>query len=312
MVKKIIKAVILFVLFAAVLTAELLLLNNVLIRKETSSVQEKFAKYRRNSVKTVFIGNSHQFCSIDPDLLYEEYGLETFMLATSGQTIPMSYYAVLEAIELQHPERIIFEASYCANDFRTISPEMSHYFFDKMPYCKARGLALKDLAGEDAINFLLPLGTYHGRWKELTETDFENNTVSDRGGVHFETITRNDAIPLVKEYETTPMPEEMEKYFDLLIRACELNHVELIVYVAPFNTQYWDEGYILEDLLNRERIFNYVGEYCEEKGIEFHNLFYELGALDLDGEEDWMDRQHLNCKGQAKFTRYMAEMGYVR
>ena len=313
MLKKVIKTGLLFFLFLAVLLLELLLLNNVLIRKETAGVQDSFRKLKKDSVKTVFIGNSHQYCSIDPDLLYEEYGLETFMLATAGQTVPMSYYAVLEAIEFQHPERIIFEASYCANDFRTISPEMSHYFFDKMPNCKARDLALNDLIGrKDAINYLIPLGTYHGRWKELTQQDFSNDAVSKRGGVHYENVVWNDEIPVLDSEEMAPMPEEMEKYLDLLVTTCKEQGIELIIYVAPFNSLYGDDENMLEDLYARERIFNYVGEYCWERDIEFHNLFFELDEIGLEGATDWMDRQHLNCNGQAKFTRYMADRGYLR
>ncbi|MBP5280903.1 MAG: hypothetical protein J6Z22_00200 [Lachnospiraceae bacterium] len=306
-----IKKAILFVIFGAVLFLELFVLNRVLINKETSGVQSRFARFEKDSVHTVFIGNSHQYCSIDPDLLHEEYGIDTFMLATAGQTVPMSYYAALEAIEFQHPERIIFEVSYCANDFRTISPEMSHYFFDCMPACKARSLALKDLVGKDAINYLIPLSTYHGRWKELTEMDFSDQAVSERGGVHYEQKVWNDEIPLVDEWESTPMPEEMEKYMDLLVELCQENGVELILYAAPFNTLYTGDDHLVEDLLNRERIFNYVGEYALEKGIEYHNLFYELEWIGLAGD-DWMDRQHLNYFGQQKFTRYMADMGYIR
>ena len=37
-----------------------------------------------------------------------------------------------------------------------------------------------------------------------------------------------------------------------------------------------------------------------------------LKEIGLDDASDWMDRQHLNCNGQAKLTRYMADRGYVR
>ena len=55
-----------------------------------------------------------------------------------------------------------------------------------------------------------------------------------------------------------------------------------------------------------------VGDFAAERGLEWHNLFYELDEIGLDNATDWMDTQHLNQNGQAKFTRYMAEQGYVR
>ena len=311
MVKKVIKTVVLFLLFAVLLAMGLMIMNLILIKKDTSGVQSKFAKLERDSIDTIFIGNSHQYCTIDPDLLHDEYGMETFMLATAAQTVPMSYYAAMEAIEFQHPKTIIFEVCYCANNFRTVTTQMSHFFFDRMPYCKARTLALKDLIVEDKIYFYLPLGTYHGRWKELTREDFRNKAVTDRGGVHYEKSVWNSEIPLVEPDDIKPMPPEMERYMDLLVDICRENNVELIMYAAPFNTFYTDDEGLVQDLLDRERIFNYVGVYCEKKGIEYHNLFYELDALGLD-DTDWSDRQHMNCNGQEKVTRYMAEMGYIR
>ena len=121
----------------------------VLRNKENTDVHDNFAALERDSVDTIFVGTSHQFCSINTDLLYNEYGINSFMLATSGQTIPMTYYAVMEAIIFQHPETIIMEVLYCANDFRTINTAMSHIYFDGMPYSMAKREAIKDLIPEE-------------------------------------------------------------------------------------------------------------------------------------------------------------------
>ena len=47
------------------------------------------------------------------------------------------------------------------------------------------------------------------------------------------------------------------------------------------------------------------------KKVKEYILSDEIEEIGLNGETDWMDRQHLNCYGQAKFTRYMAEQGYL-
>lgn len=306
--KKRILNIILFMLFAAGIFLLLYRADFVLRNKESGCVQENFAKLPKDSVDVVFVGNSHQFCTIDPDMLYEEYGISSYMLATSAQTVPMSYYAAMEAIELQHPEKIVFEVSYAPNDWKILTA-MAHCFFDGMPNCEAKWEAIKDLTGDDRIYFYLPLGLYHSRWKDLTEADYGIGNVTARGGVHYEETVLNTEIPLVAADEQQAMPEEMEQYMDRLVALCEENDVELILYVAPFNGMGDSEG-DREDLFMRQRVFNYVGAYAEEKGLEFHNLFYELEELGLNNETDWMDRQHLNCYGQEKVTRYMVEKGY--
>jgi len=181
--KKRIINIILFVLFVAGLFGLLYRTDYVFRNKEYGGVQENFAKLPEDSVDVVFVGNSHQFCTINPDMLAEEYGISSYMLATSAQTVPMSYYAAMEAIELQHPEKIVFEVSYTANDWKILTA-MAHCFFDGMPSCEAKWKAIKDLTGDDRIYFSLPLGVYHSRWKDLTELDCRGGNVSHRGGVH--------------------------------------------------------------------------------------------------------------------------------
>ena len=303
--------IILFLLFWAVLIPAVLRISYVLREKEGTNIQDNFKQLERDSVDMVFIGSSHQFCTINPDLLYEEYGINSFMLATSAQTIPMSYYAAMEAIELQHPKAIVLEALYCSNDFRTVSPEMSHTFFDGMPRCEARKLAIEDLIEpEEQIYYYLNLGRYHTRWKDLTEKDFMSNLDSPRGGYYSEETKYNWQIPVISKDEKEPMPEEMLKYLDMLVELCKENQVELIMYVAPFNSMYDDEA-TREDLFRRQRIFNWLEDYTKEKGLRYYNLFYEIPEMNLDGMTDYMDSQHFNCYGQEKVTRYMVEKGYL-
>lgn len=305
----IVKNFILFLLFLAGLFLLIFRFAKVLRDKENPPVQYNFAELERDSVDTVFIGTSHQFCSINPEILYEDYGIDSFMLATSAQTVPMSYYAAMEAIELQHPKTIIMEMLYCTNDFRTVTPGMSHAFFDGMPNCEAKHLAIKDLVEEEGIYYYLNLGRYHDRWRELTEADFQNDMTMPRGGYVNETITYNWEIPVIDRSEKEDMPEEMRKYVDMLIALCKKENVRLIWYVAPFNSMYNDED-TKTDLFRRQRIFNSIEDLAAENNIPYYNLFYELDAIGLSGDTDFMDSQHLNCYGQEKLTRYMAERGY--
>ncbi len=310
MKKKIINAI-LFIIFIAGLFGMLYRANFVLRQKDFSGVQDMFAALEPDSVDMIFIGSSHQFCSISPEILYDEYGVNSFMLATSAQTVPMSYYAAMEAIELQHPDVIVFEASYCANDYTTVGDEMTHCFFDGMPRCQGREEGLKDLVEkEDRIFYYLNLGAYHTRWKELDEDDYSITTVTPRGGVHYPEVGYNWEIPVISPDEISPMPEAMEGYVDKMIQLCEENDVKLIFYIAPFNSMYGGEDENLE-LFERQRIFNYVGEYAKEHNVPFYNLYYEMDAIGLEANGDWKDSQHLNASGQAKLTRYMMDQGYL-
>lgn len=304
----IIKLLLFFVLLYFVLER----VNYVLRQKENTDVHDNFAALERDSVDTIFIGTSHQFCSVNTDLLYEEYGINSFMLATSAQTVPMSYYAAMEAIEFQHPDTIIMEVLYCSNDFRDLGSAMSHIFFDGMPYSEAKKLAIEDLIPEEEqIYFYLNLGYYHSRWKELTEVDFKSNLTKPRGSFYSEEVNEAYEYEVLPKDQKEPMPEEMLKYMDMLVELCKENDVELILYVVPFGPLYDDDN-MREDVYRRQRIFNWIEDYAAEKKVPYYNLFHCREELGLDNSLDYMDSQHLNASGQEKLTRYMAEKGYFK
>ncbi len=285
----------------------------VLRQKDLCTVQDNFRHYPKNTAEIVFIGQSHCFCSVDPNIVAEDYGIECFMLATSGQTVPESYYAAMEALEFQKPKAIVMEVAYCANDFRTLNDGMTHMFFDGMPECKAKKLAIDDLIEEEEnrIYFKMNFGAYHQRWKELTEEDYRNYLTAPRGEFYSDDVFTNWDIPLEAEDASEPMPEEMERYMDLLVDLCKENNVELILFCAPFNSMYPDDG--IMDLFYRQRVFHYISDYAKEKGVRYYNLFDELDELyayGLNNETDWKDSQHLNRSGMTKFTNYMMEKGY--
>ena len=301
-------------IFAA---AFILLLSLVLGRimyvfrdKSDHWTQDNFVQLPKDSVDMVFIGTSHQFCSINTDLLYEKYGINSFMLATSAQTVPMSYYAAMEAIELQHPKAIVFEISYCANDFRTVHPAHSHSFFDGMPMGKVKRAGIEDLIEEDQrIYYYLNFGRYHNRWKNLTKEDFQSDLTRPRGNYYFDVTVPNWNIPVIPREEKKEMPAEMLRYLKMMIELCRDNGVKMIWYVAPFNSLS-DDDESRKNLFERQKIFNWVGDFAEQDGIPFYNLFYEIDEIGFDLEKDFMDSQHLNRYGQEKLTRYMAEKGY--
>lgn len=301
-----------FICFNLVLFVILSGLDFVMRNKELEGAQDNFAKWKPEHADIVFVGSSHQFCSVDTELLFYKYGIESYMLSTSAQTVPMSYYAAKEAIELASPDAICFEVSYVANDIRTLEG-MDHCFFDGFPNCKARYEALADLIEpEDRIYFLLPLGLFHSRWKELTEADFEGFPVTERGTYRKYDLYTNSDIPVLDESETAPIPEEMERYLDMMVDLCEEEGVRLILYTAPFNGLYpGDEG-CTEDLYQRQRIFNQVGVYAAERGVEYYNLFHAIDELGIDNATDWADSQHFNVNGQFKMTDYLAENILIR
>ena len=297
--------------FCTVMALMLSALTGVFRNKELTSMHENFKQYEKGELDTIFIGSSHQFCTISPGLLYEEYGINAFMMGTAAQQLGMSYYAAMEAIELQEPDVIVLEAHYASEEEGAIGVHMEHMFFDGMPNCKAKWQAMKDYVDrEEWLYYCFDFFYYHERWKELSEEDFVPQVNDLRGGFSSEEVGYYWEAPLVDASEKTPMPESAREDLDRIISLCRDNDVELIVYVAPFlGTDRSEET--RENIYRQQRVYNWLGDYLKEKGIAYYNLFYEMDEIGLDVTKDFYDPMHCNASGQEKVTRYMAEKGYI-
>lgn len=311
-----VKHIINFIIFAVVLGLALIYTNYVFRDKELTGAQDAFKKIPASEVDMVFIGNSHQFCTISPQILHDEYGINSFMLATSSQTFAMSYYAAMEAIELKKPSTIVMEVCYAHFDGKTVEDELNsfekHSFFDGMPMCKARTEGFKDiLSKEEYLYYLFPIGLYHSKWKELTKEDFAGYKCDERGGMHFDERGINWELPVCDKDYLVEIPEINQDYLQRIIDLCKANNVRLILYAAPYNTLDMSDEYATKALLDQEGCINFVGEIAKSQGVEFFNLFYEYDDMKFDDGTDWMDPQHLNENGQIKATRYIADKGYL-
>ena len=307
---KYIKGMALFIVFICLLYIGICYTTWVVRDKSLGNIWVKLREQKRDSIDVIFLGTSHQFCSIDVDLLYEEYGINGFMLATSGQTMPMTYYAAKEAIRMQHPSVIVFEALYCHHDFRTLTDGMTHSFFDGMPYGAVKKEAVEDLIEDESqrIYYYLDLGYFHNRWKDLKEPDFHCTMNSSRGNYHFEETNPGSVVPVLETDEKREIPEGTLYYLDLLIKLCQENNIRLIMYVAPFGVL--NEGDDPASVYEMQKSFHWIQDYVEPMGIPFYNLFEHVEELNLDYGADYMDAQHFNFRGQEKFTRFMVENGY--
>lgn len=280
--------------------------------KEYATMQDRFTDLEPKSVSVFFVGNSHSFCSINPDLLYDEYGLDSFMLAASGQTIAMSYYAMEEAIKYQSPKVFYLEMSYAIHDWDVIDDGMSHMFFDGMPLDEIKKEAVEDLIEpESRIYFYLPLGAYHSRWDSLTEADYGSGDLSARGRYYSDHVEHNWQIEVVDSSELGEIPENIIYYMDKIVALCRENDIELVLYTVPYNAQYENNDECLYTLLESEKIYNTVACYAQDNGLKYYNLFNEVDNIGISYDEDFLDSQHFNCYGQDKFTRYMVQQGYI-
>lgn len=306
---KTIKEVVSTILFVVLIILILNVLQFITRDKTSSTMFDRFRQLDKDSVSVFFVGNSHSFCSIDTDLLYDRYGLDSFMLSASGQSIAMSYYAIKEACKYQKPETVYLEMSYAVHEWDVINDEMSHMFFDGMPLDSVKIEAVRDLIEEEnRLSFYLPMLQFHSRFDSLNKEDYSFGDLSARGRFYSDSIWECEKLEFPEEFVPKDPPENIVKYMDLIVELCRENNIELILYTVPYNPE--AQGYN-QQYYDDVCVYYGLSEYAAKNNLEYHNLFEEIDEIGIDYSKDFKDLQHFNCYGQEKFTEYMVEKGYI-
>ena len=287
--RRLVSAVCFLALFALLFTGTTQLLRN----KNSAGAVLSLYEEPKDSLDVVFIGSSHILNSVFPMELWAEYGIVSNNFGQHGQTIPISYYMVQEAIRTQHPDLIVLDT------YMLYYPELiydgdgnSHKSIDNMAWAGPKLRAIFDLfKGEKRWDYLVPLSFFHSRWKELSAEDLAAPDVAGKGCEY-----RLGIEPQVLEERVEPdyrgdlSPVALD-YFDRLAGLCREEEVELVLVCSPFCADREKQGQM-----------NAVAGVAEEYGLTYWNYLDRLEEIGFDPAADLYDHSHLNANGALKFT----------
>ena len=261
--------------------------------------QYYFAGTPRDSVDTVFVGSSHAFCSVDVNLLKRDYGVDGILLTSSGQNLMLSYYAVLEAIELQHPKTVVLETGFAAEEREAPTVLAKRYFFDCMPnWTRAKALGVRAV-GDEPYLYYYPVTALHNAWPDIQRGDFRlppRLPDGERYCYVFDVTGAVEPWTALPPEEKAPLPEASERWLREILTLCRENDMRLILYTAPCQA---DE--------HAQRIYNGLVDFAAAEGLPYRNFLQDMDEIGLDFSRDIQDEGHLNRSGQQKLTRYLAE-----
>lgn len=271
----------------------------VLSWKDTSgdylSSLESFYSLDKDMVDVLFLGSSHCYCSVNPAVLWEKYGIASFSLAISGQDLASSYHCMKEALKTQKPKVVCVEMYYANCHGYAIKGNM---YRNLLGYHLSRNFmdAVNNIAEGEEREFLLKWPIIHTRYGELLKEDFSKNRmrrtyIGYAGGFHVENIGE---IPVYRGEEQLAIGEEEEAWLEKIFGLAEENGVELCFFLAPFGA---DEEVQMH--------YRYVENLAESHQVPFLNLIALQQELGLDVGQDFNDAGHTNSYGALKISDYL-------
>lgn len=263
----------------------------------------KFYELDDNTVDVLFLGSSHAFEDINTGTLWDEYGMSSYVLAGSTQPMWNTYFYLKEALKTQRPGLIVLEG-YCTifswefiDDSRIIKNNYGlHWSKDKIESLKISS------PKERWKEFFLEYTQYHTRYNELTSADF----LKDQGNplyTAWKGFGCNMATKPLKQIDVAnvsdraPLLEKTEKYYRATIELALENDIPIIVVISPY------AGINVQD----QQMFNTANDIAEEYNVPFLNCNLISKEIGIDWAVDAADPDHLNYRGNQKFSKYIGE-----
>lgn len=302
------KKVIRFLLSAFIVLAGLYFLQRLLVPKYASDIVEgaMIAEYYQEEKghDVVFIGDCEVYENFSPQILWDDFGINSYIRGSAEQLIWQSYYILEDTLRYETPKVVIFNVQSMQFD-RPQREAYNRMTLDgmKWSWAKVKSVRASMTDKENYLDYIFPILRYHSRWNELSKEDiqymFRTPRVSHNGYYMRVDVKPAESIPEAKPMGDYTFGENAYRYLDCIVELCQENGIQLVLVKAPSLYPFWYDEW-------EEQIVEYAGknnlpyinflELTEEIGIDYSMDTYDGGL-------------HMNLSGAEKLTRYLG--GYL-
>lgn len=262
-----------------------------------------FYEAKENSIDVICFGSSHIFENVNTGTLWDEYGIASFDLCGSIQPLWNTYYYMKEALKTQQPKVMVVDVfgTLQTEEYTDHSRIIKNNYGFKFSMDKVNSVKISS-AKENWTEYLLEYPTYHSRYKELYSGDFKeyqgiaNEKYWKGFGMNTATEAQTKAENVQNVMEVGEIAPKAEKYLRKIIELSKEEKIPLVLVVAP---------YVLHE--GHQKIYNRVAQIADKEGVPFLNFNFYYDEMGLDFSVDFADNDHLNYRGNIKFTRYLAD-----
>ena len=254
----------------------------------------------------LFIGDCEAYESFVPTVLWEEYGIRSYVRGSAQQLVWQSYYLLEETFRYETPKTVVFNV--LALKYGTPQNEAyNRMTLDGMRWSKTKWQAIRASMTEDEsmLEYLFPLLRFHSRITSLTGDDFryalEAPAVSHNGY-----LMQTGIAPMGEEEEYIrglsdyTLPATAMDYLEKMRLLCAENGAELILIKSPTNS--W--GYWWYDEWDAQ-----IVDYAASHELSYYNFIPACEEIGIDWQTDTYDRGvHLNVYGAEKMTKYFGAL----
>lgn len=256
----------------------------------------------------LFVGDCEVYEAFIPAVLWETYGISSYVRGSAQQLVWQSYYLLEDALTYETPEVVVFNV--LALKYGTPQSEaFNRMTLDGMRWSRSKADAIRAsmTEGESFLSYVLPSLRFHSRWSELTAEDWryaftDPPIISDSGYLIRTDIQPYDpaAMPDPDVLTDPKLPASSMAWLEKMVGLCREKGIRLVLVKAPTNTwRYW-----WYDEWDAQ-----VAAFAEDNGLDYFNLIPASDAMGIDPATDSYDGGfHLNVYGAEKLTVYFGRI----
>lgn len=274
-----------------------------------------FYAEQKNSLDVVMIGSSPTYSSCIPAMLYGEYGIKAYPLASNVQRPIAGMYLTKEALKTQSPKMFLYEMRMYVGIDEGLTSHMAYTrdVVDNMKYSYNRIDTINAMIktgyaqynADPAYTYYFDIFKYHSNWKTLIMPEqlgaWRYTRLDPNKGYTITDKVGPAEKPVIDE---TIEPAELDKFQERALQGLldylKENNIQALFYVSPYTLAEGDDARFAQ-IKNEvtEAGFDYLdmNQYYDEIGIDFARDFSDYGI-------------HTNAVGAKKCTEFLGE--YLR
>ena len=257
----------------------------------------------------IFVGDCEIYEGIVPTVLYEQYGITSYVRGSSQQTVWQSYHVLEETLAKEPDVKVVVFNVLALKYGETPREEISRMTLEDMRWSAYKRAAIKASMTEDEsyLSYFLPILRYHDRWSDLDAGDFARTFSKHEDITHQGYLMQTDIVPVDPTDTRTPdtllditRPARSMEYLSKMQALCEQYGAELVLIKAPTNSvkYYWYDEWDAQ-----------IVDYAKANDLTYYNFIGMDEELGLDWSTDTYDAGlHLNVYGAEKFTSYLGKL----
>lgn len=304
--KELIRVISFLVVFGLILSS----LTKIFLPKwsgsgDTLSRISTFYSQPKNSIDVLFLGASSILSAISPLSIWENYGIASYVRASSVQAPVVTYNEFVESLKYQSPKVVVLDgiSLFTAYDVdknegylrKSIDPlKFSIQKLNIIYYIKTHSNS------QTMASYIFPLLRFHSRWPKLTGNDFTyelhlNSDFQYGSNMWLE----SNPFELPKDFmnptdTSETLDEESVGYYVKIIRLCREKGIDVIFVSLP------KTNWTYSDHLA-------IAELAKEFGISYidYNMPENSEAIGFDPATDFYNDGHVSISGALKISSHL-------